>query len=113
MGAHLWEELWWDGQDVRAGLYRLVDVRDVPDAPHDDLRRRSPRPQRLRYLADHMPCVVTDIANSAPEQAHEVRTGPRRHDRLVVRHAAGAVHLDVPPPQFRDHMQFVPADRHL
>ena len=65
------------------------------------------------HLAHHGAGVVADVADAAPEQADVVGPGPGGHDRLVVRHAAGAVDADVAPPQLGDHRQLVPADRHL
>src|SRR5579883_92670 len=113
MAAHLREKLRRHGKNVGTGLHGLVDVSDVADAADNDLRFAPPFAKGLVDLANDRAGIVADVADTAPEQADVIGPGASGHDRLVVRHAAGAIDADSTPPQLRDHPQFVPANWHL
>src|ERR1700674_1465122 len=113
MTDHLREKLGRYCDYIRPGQERLVDVADVPDAADDNLGRHLPFPEDAMNVGNDGARVVADVLDAAEKEAHEVGAGAGGHDRLVERHAAGAVDPDAARLQLRDYLQLVPSDWHL
>src|SRR5713226_2663229 len=107
------KELRGDGDDVGAGAERLVDVGDVTDAAHDDLRPDAAFAEGPRRLLHHGPGVIADVLDAPVEEAHEVGAGQGGHVRLVEGHAASAVDHDVALAELGHDLELVPAYGHL
>ena len=96
-----------------ARLDGLVDVHDVADGAHDDLRVAARAVHRGSHLGHDLARVVAGVADPAVEEADVASPCIEGHHRLVERHAARGVDRDVHLGQAGDQAQLVPADRHL
>ena len=113
MGAHEREEFGRDGDNVRTGGNRLVDVDHLTNAADDDLGWTCLLTQRAVHLPNHRTGVVTRVPDTAPEQTDERRPCIGCHHGLIEGHATRAVHFRAHAPQLVYDPQLVPANRHL